>query len=253
MSGWIMDRMVERAIPPDVDDPDQQRIAEEAAENAIRHVVTISGIAGVLVVAALAALLYGFLPSRQVVHGPSQPSEVAARVETEDAKLRQATEEWEGKLQQVVTERDALQGKVADLERKLGDLSKPQPAAAIAGAVAQDPAERNRLQGKVRDLERQVADLTQKLQATRPAAVADRNARIPKPARSSNPPVSAEPRLAYRCVDGQTVRDPATCKATVPALPEVVQSVPDTYHCGDGRSVQNPSDCGAAVAPPPRR
>ena len=60
MSGWIMDRMVERAIPPDVEDPDQERIAEEAAENAIRHVVTIACIAGLVVFAALAALLYGF-------------------------------------------------------------------------------------------------------------------------------------------------------------------------------------------------
>ena len=252
MAGWIMERMVERAIPPEVEDPDQQRIAEAAAENAIRHVVTIAGIAGVLVVAAVAALLYGFLPSRQVVHGASQPSEVAARVETEDAKLRQAKEEWEEKLQQVVMERDALQGKVADLERRLEELPEPQTAAASAAAASQDPAERNRLQGKVSDLERQVADLTQKLQATRPAAVADRNARIPKPARSSNPPVSAEPRLANHCGDGRTVRDPATCKATVPVPPEVVPSVPDTYHCGDGRSVPNPADCGAAVAPPPR-
>jgi hypothetical protein len=118
MLGWIMDRMVERAIPPDVEDRTQERIAQEAAENAIRQVVTVAGIAGVFVFAALAALLYGYLPSWQLVHGASQPSKVANRVGPDAAKLLQANEEneeAEGKFQQVVAERDTLQGKVADL------------------------------------------------------------------------------------------------------------------------------------------
>jgi outer membrane murein-binding lipoprotein Lpp len=250
--GWFMDRMVARAIPPDVEDPAQERIAEEAAENAIRHVVTIAGIAGVVVVAVFAALLYGVLPSWQVGPTASQPSGVAARVAVEVAKLRETVEESERKLQHVVTERDTLQGKVAELERRMEDLPKPPPQAASTAPVAPDPAEQNRLQGKVSDLERQVADLTQKLEATRAAPVADRSVHTPKPARPSNPPVSAAPRLAYRCGDGRTVRDPATCKATVPAAPAGVPSEPDTYYCGDGRSVPNPADCGAAVAPPPR-
>jgi hypothetical protein len=143
MSGWIMDRIVARAIPLDVEDPAQERFAEEAAENAIRQVVMISGIAGL------------------------------------------------------------------------------------------------------------VADLTQKLQATRAAATPDRSAHFPKPARPSSIPVSAERRLAYGCGDGRSVRDPATCNATIPAAPEVTPSEPDTYYCGDGRSVPNPADCGAAVVPPP--
>ena len=253
MLGWIMDRLVERAIPPDVEDPAQERIAQEAAENAIRHVVMICGIAGVVVVAGLAALLYGVLPSWQVGPTASQPSGVAARVAVEVAKLRETVEESERKLQQVITERDTLQGKVAELERRMEELTKPQPQAASTAPVAQDPAEQNRLQGKVSDLERQVADLTQKLEAIRGAAVAGRSAHTPKSSKPSGTPVSAEPGLAYRCGDGRTVRDPATCKATGTAPPEVVPSVPGTYYCGDGRSVPNPADCRPAGAPAPRR
>lgn len=249
--GWFMDRMVARAIPPDVEDPAQERIAEAAAENAIRHVVTMAGIAGVVVVAVLAALLYGVLPSWQVGPTASQPSGVAARVAVEVAKLHETVEESERKLQHVVTERDTLQGKVAELERRMEDLTKSHPQAASTAPVAQDPAEQTRLHGKVSALERQVADLTQKLQAARTAAVPDRRAPIPTPVRPSNPPVSAAPRLTYRCGDGRTVRDPATCKATGAAAPAGVPSEPDTYYCGDGRSVPNPGDCGAAVAPPP--
>ena len=251
MAGWIMDRVVERAIPPHVEDPDQERIAEEAAENAIRHVLAIAGIAGLIVCAVLAGLLYAFLPSWQVGPQVSQPSPGATRVATEEATLLRAKEDAEGKLQQVAMERDALHGKVAELEKRLEDLTKPQPEAPGAAVMSQDPAEHNRLQTKVSDLERQVADLTQKLHAARAATVPDRSARLPKPAKPSRPPVSEEPRLAYRCGDGRTVRDPATCKATVPAAPGGVPNEPETYYCGDGRSVQNPADCGTAVAPAP--
>lgn len=249
--GWFMDRMVARAIPPDVEDPAQERIAEEAAENAIRYVVTITGIAGGVVVAGLAALLYGVLPSWQVGSTASQPSGVVARVAVEVAKLRDTVEASERTLQHVVTERDTLQGKVAELERRMEELTKPSPQAASRAPVAQDPAERTRLQGKVSGLERQVADLPQKLEATGAAPVADRSVHTSTPARPSSTPVSAAPRLAYRCGDGRTVRNPATCRAGAALAPlEVAPSPPSPYHCGDGRSVPNPADCGAAVAPP---
>ncbi len=43
--------MVEYAIPPDIENPEQERIAEEAAENAIRHTLSVAGIGGVIVAA----------------------------------------------------------------------------------------------------------------------------------------------------------------------------------------------------------
>ena len=188
MAGWIMDRMVERAVPPDVEDPTQEWVAEAAAENAIRQTVIVFGIAGVLVAAAVATLLYGFLPSWQVDPGAWQPSEVAARIVTNEARLRRAVEEAERQLQQVVMERAALQGTVADLVARLGEQATPQPEAASAAGVSLDPAKRIRLQGTIGDLERQVADLTQKLQAVRTMASADRSASIPPSPRPSNPP-----------------------------------------------------------------
>jgi len=253
MFGWIMDRMVERAIPPDVENPAQERIAEEAAANAIRQIAMVSGIAGLFLCAALAALLYGFLPSWQIVHGASQPSEMAARVVTNEAKLRQAAEETERQFQQVAMERDALQGTVADLVARLGEQADPQPQAASAAVVSQDAGERDRLQRTIGDLERQVAELTQKLQAASAVAVVDRSARIPNTVRPSNTPVSAEPQLAYRCGDGRTDRDPANCRARTTTAPlDVSPSPPNTYRGGDGRSVPNPADCRSAGALSPR-
>jgi hypothetical protein len=253
MVGWILDRLVARAIPPDVEDPAQERIAEAAAENAIRHVVTVAGIASVFVLAGFAALLYGFLPSEQTGHGASQPaSEVPSRSDADYAKLLQAKEESEGKLQQVITERDALQGKVAELEQQREELTKSHPETAGAAAGSENPAERAARPTKIGELERQVAELTQKLHTTR-AAAADRTAHLLTPARPSHALVSAARRRAYRCGDGRTVGNPATCSATASAPRAVRPSVPDTYFCGDGRSVPHPADCRAAGALEPRR
>ncbi len=250
--GGILDRLVARAIPADVEEPAQERIAAEAAENAIRHVLTVVGIASVVVVVALAALVYGFWPSSQSGPRASPPaSAVPLGGDVEYAKLLQAKEEADGKLQQVTTERDALRSKVADLEQRLNDLAKAHPQAEGTAAGSPDPSERAAQETKIGALERQVAELTQQLQATR-AATASSTAHLAKPARPSRTLVSAEPRRAYRCGDGRIVRNPATCRATAPMPPARASKVPDTYHCGDGRRVPNPADCrpAGAVVPP---
>ena len=251
--GWILDRLVARAIPADIEDPAQERIVAEAAENALRPALTVAGIASVVGVAAVAALLYGIWPTAQRGPGVAPPASAGpVGGDVEYAKLLQAKEEADRKLQQVNTERDALQGKVADLEQRVEALAKAPPQAAEALAGSPDPAERTALQAKIGALERQVAELTQTLQATR-AAAAVRPAHLAKPARPSRPPVSAAaPRHAYRCGDGRSVRNPATCTATAPMPPAGVSKVPDTYHCGDGRRVPNPAECRAAGTLPPR-
>jgi hypothetical protein len=233
MFGWIRDRIVERSIPPGVEDEEQERIAVEAAENAIRRSVAVVGIGGLTLFVGLAALLYGFLPIRQIVQGALTPSEVVSRGEADAVKLRQAKEESERKLNQVALERDrdTLQGQVTELERRLAEVATQ----------------------KVGDLDRQVEDFTPTREATRVTAGADNVAPIPKSAtKPRSDQVSAARRLAYRCGDGRTVRDPATCKATGAASPEVVPSVPDTYYCGDGRSVPSPADCRPAGAQSPQ-
>jgi Skp family chaperone for outer membrane proteins len=250
--GSILDRLVARAIPADIEDPAQEQIAAEAAENALRPVLTVARIASVAVVAALAALLYTFWPSSQTGHGAALPAAVGPfGGDVAYAKLLQAKEEADGKLQQVITERDALLGKVADLERRLEALAKAPPQAAEALAESPDPAERTGQQAKVGALERQVAELTQKLHATQSEAAA-RPAHLAKSARPSRPSVSAATERAYRCGDGRTVRNPTTCRATAPMPSARASKIPDTYHCGDGRSVPNPAECRPADALTPR-
>jgi phage shock protein A len=258
MLRWIKDWIVERAIPPDIEDPAQGRIAEEAAENAIRQGMVVYSFAGLLVFAALAALLYGFLPIRLIVPRASPPpavvsrEEVVSQVDTDAAGLRQAREEWEGKIHQVEMERDKLQGRVAELEQQLEALAKQQPQAIRAEAALQDPADFRGLQSKIGALEQQVADLTEKLRAARAVPAVDRNTVLLKPARTSGTPVSAAPQAAYRCGDGRTVRDPASCAAAGTAPPGVSPRTPHTYLCADGRRTVNPADCRTAGGTPPR-
>ncbi len=249
--GAILDRLVARAIPVDIEDPAQEGIAAEAAENALRPVLTVAGIASVAVVAALAAVLYTVWPSAKTDHGAAVPASAGPfGGDVAYAKLLQAKEEAEGKLQQVIKERDALQGKVADLEQRLEAMAKAPPHAAEALAGSPDPAESTAQQAKIGALERQVAELTQKLHTTQSAAAA-RPAHLATPARPSRTSVSAATQPAYRCGDGRTVRNPATCTATAPMLPAGASTIPDAYHCGDGRSVPNPADCrpGGSLAP----
>lgn len=193
MVEWILGRMVERAIPGDVEGPAEQRIAEVAAESAIRQAVRVLGIVGAALV-TLAMLLYAFLPRWQGSPETSLPSEVVARIVTNEATLRQAAEDSERKFQQVRIERDALQATVTDLVARLRGQAEPQPTAANA-AVSPDPAERERLQGRIGTLERQVADLTQKLAAANAAAVAARSTHTPEPAPPSDPPTGGSPTL----------------------------------------------------------
>ncbi len=250
--GWIVDRLVARAIPADIEDPAQERLVAEAAENALRPVLTVAGIASAVVVAAVAALLYGTWPTSQRGPGVAPPASAGPfGGDVEYAKLLQAKEEADGKLQQVITERDALRSKVADLEQRLDDLAKAHPQAEGTAAGSPDPSERAAQQTKIGALERQVAELTQQLQATR-AATASSTAHLATPARPSRTPGSAEPRRVYRCGDGRTVRNPATCRATASMPQARASKVPDTYHCGDGRRVPNPADCrpAGALVPP---
>jgi hypothetical protein len=252
MLGWIMDRMVERAIPRDVADAEQERMAQEAAESAIRQSVVIAGIAGLLVFVGFATLLYAFLPSREVIPETSQPSTVAPQVEIrDDMKLRQAKEEADNALDRVVRERDTLQQKITDLERRLMDSTRESSTAKTA-AVAQDTAERARLQGKIGDLERQVADLSQKLQAAIASARTDSGTSLSRPrSRPAQTQRTLESPTIYRCGDGRSVRDPASCTGVAetprPDEEDAVPSIPPTtYHCGDGRSVPDPADCRTA-------
>ena len=203
----ILDWMVKRAMPPFIEDPAEQRIAEEAAESGIRQTARLAGIAGGILV-VMAAMLYMYLPSQQSSQGPWEATRAAPQPGAEhDANLRQPSEKLQKKLDGVTKERDTLQGKLAALEGQVAELnSKLQAAKALAAPkVTPQPAK----------------------QATGPARA----------------PVLASHPGTYQCGDGRTVRNPAACKPANASAPGVLPSAPSTYQCGDGRTVRNPAEC----------
>ncbi len=173
----VLDRMIERAMPPYFEDSDQERIAAEAAENGIRQTVRVAGIAGVILFVVIAAMLYMYFPPQRISQGPREATRAAPQPGAEiDAKLRQSIEELQTKLDDVTKERDTLQGKVADLEGQVAEAVRQLQTAKVLAARkdTQQPAK----------------------QATGPART----------------PVLVSRPSTYQCGDGRTVRNPAECK-----------------------------------------
>ncbi len=187
----IVNRMVDRAMPPYFEDFDQERIAVEAAENGIRQTARVAGIIGGILVVGIAALLYLYFPHPQISQGPAEATRAAppARAE-ENAKLRQAIEnlqrkldsieDLQTKLEEETQERNTLQGKVAELEGQAAEVSRQRQAAKVLAAPKVTPPPTR--------------------QATRPAGT---------PVRASRP-------STYPCGDGRTVRDPTECEPAAP-------------------------------------
>jgi polyhydroxyalkanoate synthesis regulator phasin len=259
----IVDWMVKRAMPPFIEHPDQERIAEEAAENGIRQTARFAGIAGGILV-VMAAMLYMYLPSQQSSLGPSEVTRATPGQGAEhDANLRQPIEDLQKELDGVTKERDTLQGKLTVLEGQVAELnSRLQTADALATSKLRQPSEelqkkldgvtkeRDTLQGKLTVLEGQVAELTSKLQtANALAAPKDAPRRTKQATSATRTPVLASRPSTYQCGDGRTVRNPAACKPANASAPGVHLSPPSTYQCGDGRTVRNPTEC----EPAPRR
>jgi TolA-binding protein len=207
MLGWIVDRMVDRAMPRFIKEPEQERIAEEAAENGIRQTARIASIAGVILLAVIAAILFKYIPGQHINEAPLTVTEVERNVGTADAELRQAEQDSERRLEDVTKERDALQGKVSDLEGQVAELNRQLQAARDSAAV-QDALQPPR----------QEAKHTRTREITRHPGT-------------------------YRCGDGRTVQNPAGCKAANELALQGIASPPDVYRCGDGRSVRNPLEC----------
>jgi len=220
----MLARRVARALPPHIADSDQEMIAAEAAENAIRQTLSLAGIAGVVLLVLAGTMLYIYLPFQQNSQGRSEPPKAARELAVDEAKLHQANE---------------------DLQQKLDDVTKE-------------------LQGKVSALEGQVADLTTKLRAAESsAAKEERQPKAAMETPESLRPVTGfgrtgvatRPPSAYLCGDGRSVRDPTECRRTAsPAASEVRPAPPSVYQCGDGRTARNPAECKATASPlEPRR
>ena len=179
----ILDWMVKRAMPPFIEDPAEQRIAEEAAESGIRQTARLTGIAGGILV-VMAAMLYMYLPSQQSSQGPWEATRAAPQPGAEhDANLRQPIEDLQKKLDGVTKERDTLQGKVTDLEGQVAELNGKLQTAKVLAARKDTPQPPR--------------------QATSPVRT----------------PVLASRPSTYQCGDGRAVRNPAECKPAAGAAP----------------------------------
>lgn len=238
MLGRILDRMVERSIPPFTADDENRRLAEEAAENGIRLTLRLVGTAGIILVVASAVMFYRFSPSLPVIWRPlgvvgvsSQPGTTQASVGKE-AMLRQALEDSEKKLDDSSKEsQKKLDETNQESEKKLEQMTK----------------ERDALRAKVSDLEQRMTELTTKLQAQ-----ADRDQLAPRQisqpsersaAHASAPVLSIPHPNTYVCGDGRILRNPTGCRPAHEPAPLDVPTPRTSFQCGDGRIVRDPSFC----------
>ncbi len=246
----ILDRMVERAVPPFIEDPAQERIAVEAAENGIRQTAWVAGLAGGFLLAVIAGMLYLYLPSQQIALGPTAATRAAPQPGAEkDANLRHPVEDLQKTLDEVTQERDTLQGKVTDLEGQVAEVKSKlrHPSEDDQRKLDDVTKERDTLQGKLAVLEGQVAELNRKLKAAQALAAPKNAPQLAKQAtRPARAPVVASRPSSYQCGDGRTVRNPVECKPAHTAAPGPSPSTPSTYQCGDGRTVRNPAECKPA-------
>jgi hypothetical protein len=219
MGEGMLARMVARAIPPHITDADQQRIAAEAAENAIRQTAWFAGIAGVLLLALAGTMLYRYYPIQQNIQVRTQPSKAANELAVDESKLHQTDEDVQQKLDDVTKE---LQGKVSALEGQVTELKTRLETAKESSASGHMQAEAPK---QVTQPARQAAGLVK--------------TRAPAPSRS-----------LYQCGDGRTAGDPTQCRDTAsPAAPEMGGAPSGVYQCGDGRAAPDPAECKSTASP----
>jgi hypothetical protein len=219
-------RMVDRAMPPNFRDPEEENLARDVAEYAIRRTARVAGtagvtagIAGVTLVVVIAVILYMYFPRQWIGQRPSEMTRAAPQSGAEaNAMLRQAIEDLQKRLdiyfpllqvspgppeatsaapQARAEEHAKLRQALEDLQKQLDDVTK----------------ERDTLQGKVAALQGQAAALDRKLPAAK--ALTARKAAPRPPGQATRPartPALASGPSTYACGDGRTVQDPAECK-----------------------------------------
>ncbi len=200
MWNGIMARLVARAIPPGITDPDQERVAGEAAENGILSVLRFSVCIVAILLTALAGLFYQDFLRRQVTPEPRQVARASSQVEA-DAMLHQTdvlskSEDAQNKLDALIKSQDAVQGKVSDLEKQVADLTSRL-------------RESDKLQPVTDSAESRKGSAASKKTATRVDA---ENLSAGAGPRGDTKVEKPSAPATYVCGDGRTVRDPGVCK-----------------------------------------
>ncbi len=267
--GKLLDLMVRRSVPPNLLDPEQERIAAEAAENGIRSTVWLALIVpSVLVLGVLAIFLARNTSAPQASSPVSTASQTARVLSSENAELRLDTEALQKKLDEVTKEREELYGRVADLQTQVGGSSaqeagRAQPGTpsgpAGAGAPPQpQPVDEQTAPKPSRLAEQQPASKpaqTQPVveQSSPKATVPVEHDTSPKSSPSAEQQPSQKP--AQTAAEHQPVKRPArtspTKLAAVPrsaavqeaAAPPIAPPSVPSYLCRDGRTVHDASQC----------
>jgi hypothetical protein len=118
----LMERLVARAMPPNLMDPDQERVAEAAAESAIRQVGKIAAIAGVVLLVLFGVLLYYVAVSSRTT-ALAQTSRITA-LEAERAQMREANAGLQQQLAQAIKRQTVLRGEAAAFHSQVDALTQ---------------------------------------------------------------------------------------------------------------------------------
>ncbi len=197
----LVARMVERAMPPNIIDPVLRILAAEAAEYGIRQAARIASIAsfvGAILLVAMAALLYSFVPNQQSSLVASNASKATTEPVTDNITLRNATENLQKKLDDMTKKRDALQSKVTTLEGQVAELSR-----------------------QLQTARRSAADWQKQAEASKKPLKASK-----QPSRPARTRVGTKPSSTPTGSEGRTVRDPGERKKAANAPDPPVEAPP---------------------------
>jgi hypothetical protein len=131
----LVARMVARVMPLGIADPGQHLLAAEAAENGIRYAWRVAGLAAAVALMLNTVLVYAYFPQRGV-HRTSEAAEAAGSLSASNAILRlgAANDSLQVQLTGMTRERDALRGKVTELEKHVASLRVRLDSALTAAA-----------------------------------------------------------------------------------------------------------------------
>ncbi len=245
--GQLLDRMVKRAVPPNLADPEQERIAAEAAENGIRSVTWLIAFPCLIVL-----VVSGFLAARgvQFTSQPSPPngaaSQAARELSSENAQLRVSADTLQRTIDELTKEREVLYGRIVDLQRRIGDAGAPQQVSATQSAPPEEASQTAPKETPTASAQRE----------SQPAqAHAGPAAQTPPRSKSAASSGTADARPAKEAPHAQVASvkpdAPPPTKApqphTAPAARPQLTAAPPGYKCRDGQTVNNAAECERSV------
>ncbi len=127
----LLDRMVQRALPRDFSNPEDERIAVDAAECGIRYTARVIGIPALVLLVSITALFSLWIMFR--------PAPLPIAVSGSQA-LKTENEQLRAGYRSIQKERDGLIARVAELEAETQDAAlRPEPPRTDASPLPKTP------------------------------------------------------------------------------------------------------------------